>query len=129
MLRMFYEHRTMAGSSTLSRRASMPSHSALMARARRMKLIEKTPRARMSEATKKRRAKARRELRIDVKCKSDPKILSAKFKAAVPSAHKITQLNYSEFQKMKKKIMSHISIVRAHAKRCNTNFKVPEKKK
>ncbi|CAN0507456.1 unnamed protein product [Ectocarpus sp. 12 AP-2014] len=100
-----------------------PSHRRLLSQARKMKYIEKKPR--VSAATKKKREAARRKVRVDAKCKSDPKVLSANFKAAVPSANKISKLNYSDFKKMKTAINKHISKIRAHAKRCNSNFKVP----
>lgn len=103
--------------------AGTVTHSRLMSQARRMKLIERKPR--MSAATKKKRADARKKKKVAGKCTSDPKVLCKKFKAAVPSAHKISNLNYSEFQKMKRDISKHISKIRAHAKRCNSNFRVP----
>lgn len=56
----------------------------------------------MSAATKKKKAADRRKSRISAKCKSDPKELSEKLKAAVPSAHKISQLDYYDFVDLKK---------------------------
>lgn len=50
-------------------------------------------------------------------------ILSTKFKAAVPSANKISNLDYDEFKEMKKVINRHVSAIRAHAKKCNPAFK------
>lgn len=86
-----------------------------------MKLIERKPRK--SAATKKKKAVDRRKSRTDARCKSDPKVLNAKFKAAVPSAHKISQLDYYDFVELKKDINKHVSKIRAHAKRCNKDFR------
>lgn len=77
----------------------------------------------MSAATKKKKAADRRKSRADAKCKSDPKVLSAHLHAAVPSAHKISQLDYYDFIKMKKDVNKHVSKIRAYAKRCNSDFK------
>ncbi|AAK14568.1 unnamed protein product [Ectocarpus sp. 4 AP-2014] len=95
------------------------THSQLLSKARKMKVIEKK---RMSAATKKKRGAERRKVRADAKCKSDPKVLSAKFKAAVPSAYKISHLDYYGFLDLKKMISKHLSKIRAHAKRCNKDF-------
>ena len=46
-------------------------------------------------------------------------------KAAVPSANKISKLDYEDFLELKKDISKHLSKIRAHAKRCNSDFKVP----
>lgn len=110
----------MAGTVTAS------EHARLLSRARKMKLIYKKPR--MSAAAKKRKELARKKKRVADKCQSDPKVLSKKIKAAVPSANKISKLTYSEFVKLKKDIRVHLSQIRAHCKRCNANFKVPKKK-
>lgn len=77
----------------------------------------------MSAATKKKKAAAKRKSRTDARCKSDPKVLSDKFKAAVPSGHKISQLDYYDFLELKKDINKHVSKIRAHAKRCNKDFR------
>ncbi|CAM9180447.1 unnamed protein product [Ectocarpus sp. 12 AP-2014] len=90
-----------------------------------MKLIERKPR--MSTAAKKKREVARRKNRVNAKCKSEPKVLSDKFKAAIPSANKISQLDYEDFMELKKNISKHLSKIRAHAKRCNSDFEVPSK--
>lgn len=94
-------------------------------RARGMKLIVRKPP--MSAATKKKRAEAKRKARVNAKCKSEPAEISAKFKAAVPSGSKISKMTYEDFLKVKTQINKHLSKVRAHAKRCNSNFKVPTK--
>ncbi|CAN0244976.1 unnamed protein product [Ectocarpus sp. 6 AP-2014] len=101
--------------------AGTVNHSQLLARARKMKLIERKPR--MSAATKKKKAADNRKRRAGARCKSDPKVLSDKFKAAVPSAHKISQLDYYDFLELKKEISKHVSKIRAHAKRCNPDFR------
>ena len=100
--------------------AGTVTHSQLLARARKMKLIERKPR--MSAATKKKRAADKRKRRTDVRCKSDPRVLSDNFKAAVPSAHKISQLDYYGFLEVKKEMNKHVSKIRAHAKRCHPDF-------
>ncbi|CAN0485342.1 unnamed protein product, partial [Ectocarpus sp. 12 AP-2014] len=78
------------------------THSQLLSKARKMKVIERKPR--VSAATKEKREAARRKARVDAKCKSDPKVLSANFKAAVPSAHKISHLDYYDFLDLKRMI-------------------------
>lgn len=79
----------------------------------------------MSAAEKKKRADARKKARDATQCKADPKVLSSKFKDLVPSSRKISKMTYSEFQKMKRDIAKHVSKIRAYAKRCNSNFRVP----
>ena len=88
-----------------------------------MKVIYRKPP--MSTSTKKKREAARRKKRADTRCQTDPKVLSDKFKAAVPSANKISKLDYYEFMELKKRINKHLSKIRAHAKRCNGNFNLP----
>ncbi|AAR26954.1 FirrV-1-E5 [Feldmannia irregularis virus a] len=120
---------------TKSRRtAPMPTYDQLMAHAKRIALITKPPSAKkrpiLTAAAKKKRAakaKARRQARVKEKCPSERAEISEKFKAAVPSAHKIARLDYPGFVALKKEINQHVSKVRAHANRCNDNFVVPEK--
>lgn len=88
-----------------------------------MKLLQKKPA--VDAATKKKRDVLKRKARVEKKCKSDPEELSAKLKAAVPSANKISNLDYEDFLQVKKNISKHLSKIRAHAKRCNRDFKVP----
>ena len=92
-------------------------------RARKMKLDLKKPG--LDAATKKKRNASRRKARVHDKCKSDPKVLSDNLKSAVPSANKISNLDYDDFMELKKTISKHLSKIRAHAKRCNEDFVVP----
>lgn len=68
-------------------------------RARAMKLLEKKPR--VSASKRKEMNAAKRRARVQKKCKTDPAILSDKFKAAVPSARKIANMDYDDFLEMK----------------------------
>ena len=74
-------------------------------------------------------SKTRRLKKIKEKCPGERTEISEKFKAAVPSANKIQKMDYDGFLKLKKDINKHLAKVRAHAKRCNDNFNVPQPKK
>lgn len=91
----------------------------LMSQARKMKILYRKPR--VSEATKRKRAKDR----VAKKCGSDATELFHRLKSAVPSARKISQLDYFDFVDLKKHINKLLSKIRSHAKRCNKAFVLP----
>jgi hypothetical protein len=88
-----------------------------------MKVVYRKPP--MSAATKKKKEAARRKKKAIAKCQADPKVVSDKFKAAVPSATKISKLDYYDFLELKKSINKHLSKVRALNKKCNPDFILP----
>ncbi|AAR26952.1 FirrV-1-E3 [Feldmannia irregularis virus a] len=99
----------------------MPTDDGLMKHTSRMKLLTKP---RLSAEEKKKRAKAR----ATKACTLERMELSERLKALVPSANRLSHLNHAGFVKLKKDVNNILSKIRAHCKRCNSNFVVPPPK-